>query len=469
MKILILFICFLITTGVQADQIRLLRDDRDALQARVDIIQEAKKEILVEYFSVWNDDQSIGVMALLMAAAKRGVKVKVILDALSSDVPLKTFAALIDEGKDSEGNQNLEIKVYNPLSLNLFKATHRDHAKMIIVDGEIIITGGRNVGDKYFGINRKRNFSDLDLMATGAVAGSAWQNFMETWESKTTKHMKLSKYSPARLEEGSCSRHGPKDTSFDRCENGRRVAKRNIENEKARIHAILEDILLVEDDDLVYSFTGWDWFEHSYENNNLRFISHGTADLVSKETAYMNDALMDIISNAQYDVNIISPYLIPTENLVKIFKVLLEKNVRIRIITNSLRSTDNLFAQAGYREMKPLLIKMGVEIYEYNGPDTIHAKTGLIDNKIAFIGTYNIDPRSAFINREIGVIINDFEQSGFTENLSDTIETFRLNAILVGKDGNTYNQEYEMEGVSRFKKAILKSISYILPWIRHQL
>lgn len=464
-----LIICLVITTSVQADQIRLLRDDRDALQARVDIIQEAQREILVEYFSVWNDDQSIGGMALLMAAAKRGVKVKIILDALSSDVPKKTFAALLEEGKDTEGNQNLEIKVYNPLSFNLFKATHRDHAKMIIVDGDIVITGGRNVGDKYFGINRKRNFSDLDLMAKGSVAVSARQNFLETWVSKTTKVMKLSKYSPRKLEEGYCSRHVLEDTSYNTCEHSRRVARKNVEKEKARIHAILEDILLVEEGDWVYSYTGWDWFENSYENNDLRFISHGTEDLVSKETAYMNDVLMDVISNATHEVNIISPYLIPTEHLVNMFKELLARNVRIRIITNSLRSTDNLFAQAGYREMKPLLIKMGVEIYEYNGPDTIHAKTALIDNKIAFIGTYNIDPRSAFINREIGVIVNDVEDSGFTEALRDTIDHFRLNTIIVGKDGIAYNQEYEMEGVSRFKKAILKSITFILPWIRHQL
>jgi len=468
MKIFILFLSFLVLTSAYADQLVLLRDDSDALQARVDVIQRAEHEILVEYFSVWNDDQSIGGIALLMAAAKRGVKVKIIVDALSNTVPKKTFAALLQEGKDSEGNQNLEIKEYNPLSFNLFKATHRDHAKMIIVDGEVIITGGRNVGDKYFGISRIRNFSDLDLMAKGSVAASARENFISTWNAKHTKTTKLGQYEPKRLTENYCGR-SYHDKYSDDCERNRTGSIRRVKKEVARIHAILEEIMTIEDDDIVIPNSNRDWFAYSYEQNNIEFISHGTETLVSEDTAYLNEKMMDFIANAKTDVNIISPYLIPTEELFNIFKDLIARNVRVRIITNSLRSTDNLFAQAGYRQVKPYLIKLGVEIYEYEGPDTIHAKTAVVDDEIAMIGTYNIDPRSAYINREIAIFIKNDEQSGFINELNMIIDDFRGNSTLVGKNKEAFNQELELVGVSRFKRAILKSITFILPWIKDQL
>lgn len=468
MKIFILILSFLVLAIAHADQLVLLRDDSDALQARVDVIQRAKHEILVEYFSVWNDDQSIGGVALLMAAAKRGVKVKIILDALSTTVPKKTFAALLQEGKDSEGNQNLEIKEYNPLSLNLLKATHRDHAKMIIADGEVIITGGRNVGDKYFGISRIRNFSDLDLMARGAIAAEARENFITTWNAKHTKVTKLGEYEPERLRKEYCHGNFRHETSND-CEMSRRNAVRRVKKEVERIHAILHEILTEEDDDIVNPNSDKDWFAYSYEQNNIKFVSHGADKLVSKDTAFLTEEMMDFIANAQSDVNIISPYLIPTEELFNIFKDLLARNVRVRIITNSLRSTDNLFAQAGYRQVKPYLINLGIEIYEYEGPDTIHAKTVVVDNEIAMIGTFNIDPRSAYINREIAIFVKNDEQTGFINELNMIIDDFRANSTLVGRNKEAFNQELELAGVSRFKRAILKSITFILPWIKNQL
>lgn len=468
MRIFLLFLSFLVLSSAQADQLVLLRDDGDALQARVDIIQRAKHEILVEYFSVWNDDQSIGGIALLMAAAKRGVKVKVIVDALSNTVPKKTFAALLQEGKDKDGNQNLEIKEYNPLGFNIFKATHRDHAKMIVVDGEIIITGGRNVGDKYFGISRIRNFSDLDLMGRGNVAAVARENFIATWNAKHTKVTNLGKFDPEKLHEDTC-RYYYDYYDFDKCERDRKNASKRVAQEVKRIHAILNEIMTVEDDDIVNPNSDRDWFAYSYEQNNLEFVSHGTETLVSEKTAYLNEKMMSFIANAKTDVNIISPYLIPTEELYNIFKELLARGVRIRIITNSLRSTDNLFAQAGYRQVKPLLIKLGIEVYEYEGPDTIHAKTAVVDNEIAMIGTYNIDPRSAYINREIAIFVKNEEQTGFINELEMIIDDFRGNSTLVGKNKEVFNQELELAGVSRFKRAILKSITFILPWIKNQL
>lgn len=448
-----------------ADEMRFLRADSDALQARVDVVQEAKKEILVEYYSVWNDDQAIGGMALLIDAAKKGIKVKVILDSLSTTVPKKTFAALLALANDGEVSKNLEIREYNPLSIKLLKATHRDHAKMLITDGETLITGGRNIGDKYFGVNRRRNFSDLDLMAKGNVAKLARENFLTTWNSPTVKTLKLRNYSPERLEETHCKAF----VNYENCEIKRVSSLKKFNQEKARILKVKDDVMTYEEGDLVVPYSGNNWFKDAYVIDDVKLMSHGAENLVTKETAYLNEDLLSAVANAKEDVNIISPYLMPTPNLMKVFKDLRSRNVKIRIITNSMNSTDNLFAQAGYRELKPQLIEMGLEIYEYNGPDTIHAKTAVVDNRVVLIGTYNIDPRSAFINREIGVIINDEHSTGLAQDLTRIIEGFREKSTIVGKDAIPYNQDIEMKGVSKKKRALLKVISGLLPLIRNQL
>lgn len=455
---------FLLSGLVKAESVRLLRADRDALQARVDIIQQAKKEIFVEYFSVWNDNQSIGGMALLIEAANRGLDVKILVDAMSHTIPDQTFSALLNLGNRGKGK--LQIKVYNPLSINVLKATHRDHAKMLIADGKNLITGGRNVGDKYFGINKRRNFSDLDLIAQGDIAKVARVNFLETWNAPMVENAPLGNFSHRNLRIDKCRMFEPKNKI--NCKMKVRKAQKVLDNEIQRLLTIKEDVEANNEGDLFISHSGNNWFEESYEIKKIKLMSHGTAGLVTKETAYLNIDLIKTIANAKQQVNIISPYLIPTENLLAVFEGLIKKGVRIRIITNSINSTDNLFAQGGYRKMKGQLISMGLELYEYNGPDTIHAKTAVVDNRVVLIGTYNIDPRSAFINREIGVIADDMENIGLASELSDIIEDFRKNATLVGIDGLPLEAD-DLKNVSKTKKAMLKVISVIVPVIKNQL
>ncbi|GIL17341.1 MAG: hypothetical protein BroJett040_10920 [Oligoflexia bacterium] len=205
LKFLTVFFGFILAAQSSfAEKVRLLADDREALQARVDILQQAKSEIIAEYFSVWNDDQSIGGMALLIDAAQRGVKVKVIIDAISNMIPRAVFAALRQKGMDIYGNQNLEVKVYNPIGINLLRATHRDHAKMIIVDGHTIISGGRNVGDKYFGLSKDRNFHDLDIIMSGPAVQDARQNFLKAWNSKIVSDVYLYEFEEENLDPWKC-------------------------------------------------------------------------------------------------------------------------------------------------------------------------------------------------------------------------------------------------------------------------
>jgi putative cardiolipin synthase len=464
-KISLVLFAVLISHMSYADKVKLLLTDEDALQARVDIIQQARKEILVEYFSVWNDEQSVGGFMLLQKAAQSGIKVKVIMDSLSNTVPRALISALQMDSKGPDGQQNLEIKVYNPLNLNLMKATHRDHAKMLIVDSQIMISGGRNVGDKYFGFSKSRNFKDTDLILSGDAVNVARENYFKVWKSGLTEAPKLYENSPDRLAENTCAYS---DDNYDACERLRETAVKAYKLEISRIDDIFRKMMSFSNDTtgLITNF-GKDWTATMTEADHVEFMSHEPEKLVTSKTNTMTKKMTEKILRAKREVLITSPYLIPTAGLHEIFENLISRGVKVRIITNSLRSTDNLFAQAGYRAEKQKMTETGIEIYEYNGPDTLHAKTALIDQETALVGTFNLDPRSMHINREVGFAVTGNDE--VNRGLSARFESLVKESTLVAKDKVSYNTDKEFEGISDAKKLLLKAVTLILPLIKNQI
>lgn len=466
--LLILLTSIFIANNAYADRIRTLVNDNDALQARVDIIQQAKSEILVEYFSVWNDDQSVGGVALLLDAARRGVKVKVIIDALANKVPKSFFTTLEERARDAQGNVNIEVRLYNPFTLNLAKLTRRDHSKMIIVDGKIMITGGRNVGDKYFGFNNKRNFKDLDVILDGSAVQAARQNFMQVFNSSIVKDTIKQKDLPSFVIGKPCQQPAYEDR--ERCERRKKVILKRYNEALTRMEQILESIMNSSNDDILKSNTGTDWLANMPNTAQLEFISHKPDELVTKKTAYLSHAILKLVSESQKELNIMSPYLIPTKEVMSLFQELLNRGVKIRVVTNSLLSTDNFFAQAAYQATKEEMTKMGIEIYEYNGPDTAHGKAFIIDGKVGFVGTFNLDPRSLNLNREVGIIIRNDDV--FMKDLESEIETFRQDSLLVSKDGKAQNleeQKKRYKTLSPAKRALVRIIRLFVPVFKSQV
>lgn len=468
LTISLFFLLNLSVTSIFAkdNKVFLVADATQALQVRIDIIQQAKKEILVEYFSIWNDQQSLASLSFLIEAAQRGVKVKIIMDALSSTVPRPLMNALLTKGRDRTGKQNLEIKLYNPISLNLINGTHRDHAKMILVDGKTVLSGGRNLGDKYFGKNPERNFTDLDVLIEGSVAQEVQKNFYSVWNSSVVQTPNLFENSESKMQLGACS---PSEDTFELCEAARQRALKEHASELARIRKFMESFALTDAQQTLKKDTQTNWLQSVDETNVVTFLSHDTDSLVNKSNNHMTNDLMMALLMAEQEIEIISPYLIPTDELFSVFQTLMNRGVKVKILTNSLRSTDNLFAQAGYRESKKRLIAMGLEIYEYNGIDTLHAKAALIDQKIVFVGTYNLDPRSSFLNREIGFIIYPNKKNQLAKDLHQQFIWFQQNSFLVGKDGLEYNKSKEFNGISMFKKILLQSMILLMPLFREQI
>ncbi len=448
---------------------RWIVDDKDALQSRVDIIEQAKEEILVEYFYVAEDDQSLGGIALVLEAARKGVKVKIILDAIFASLPRSLYAALFDMARDAQGGNNIQIKVYNPISLNLFKMDQRDHAKMIIVDNNILMTGGRNLGDSYFGINKKRNFHDLDILVQGSLARDARENFMAVWDSNIVQDPQMYEYAQEKLDPVSCAYQ----EDITSCQLRQQYAVNEVKRQQTAIRRVFQEIITIEPgEDLVSSETRKEWLANSPIIQDVKFLSHKPDVLVSPKTAYLSHDLLKMLQSAKKDVNIVTPYLVPTENVIEAFRTLKARGVPVRIITNSLRSTDNLMTQAAYRTMQKELVKMGIEIWEYNKIDTIHAKTALFDYNHILVGTFNLDPRSAFINREMGLSLLDSENTGLAKQLEEIIENFRKDSVLVAKDGVAYNTEWQKDNVKELtpnQLLVYKALLYIAPTIKHKL
>lgn len=346
---------FVFALPASADVFRVLDDPAEAAQARVDIIQQAEREIDAVYFLARNDRITLSILRLLRDARRRGVgNVRLIVDANFQHIPKRVLAHLSDEG--------VRVRVYHPMTLRhpswLFR---RMHEKLIVVDAGRYIAGGRNLAEPYFGLS-KRNYIDRDVYVGGSSACDAQRHFEELWNSPDVADLDV------------------------------RVSG----DEKARAAAILDDSLhsLIADRFIVID-TLHDWSANQPEVEAVQFFHDPVGD-----GPRVADRLDPILESARSSIVIESPYVVPSRPLLELLERKLADGVRVQIVTNSLRACDGVLPYAGYLKYRRRLVLRGVDMREYKGPDTLHAKTLVIDGRTVLIGSYNLDPRSQNLNAE---------------------------------------------------------------------
>ncbi len=441
-KVLILFLIFL-GVPVGADQARFLLANRDALRARERIIQEARESICAEYFIISNDVVTVNELSLLREAARRGVDVKLIIDSVGSSLSREMLVAMMEE-------PHMQIRFFN--KPNLFRPstfTHRNHSKQLNVDGRVGIIGGRNVSDDYFGLSPKRNFVDLDVIVSGEVANRARKYFLELWVTGLGRldNNERSCFSVENQE--SCLRE--KEWAKGLVEE----SKRRLDNAAMRIHESEEPV---------------EWMELAEDFGEITFYSNVAHKNVSDEEHLLIDNLNKFIAGSVSEVLILTPYLIPTAQTLEVLGKIISAGVRVKILTNSLKSSDTFAAQAGYRAIKKYIVSMGVELYEFNSSSIIHAKAIMVDKKKIFIGSSNLDIRSAVINREIGVLINDEVSGNFSSEFEIIYNGFLSQSVLIGKDGKMVATDSSVdEDVGSLSKIKVKILGILLPLFRNQL
>ena len=119
--------------------------------------------------------------------------------------------------------------------------------------------------------------------------------------------------------------------------------------------------------------------------------------------------VLDIFESAKSSIVIESPYLVPSRSLRLLIERKPAQGVRVQIVTNSIRSTDGLVPYAGYLKYGRRLVRSGVDVREFQGPDMLHAKSAVVDGRIVLIGSYNIDPRSQYLDLEAMCVAEDEE------------------------------------------------------------
>lgn len=403
--------------AVRADVFRILDDPHDAAQARVDVIQQAEREIHALYFLARNDRITLTALALLRDARRRGVpSVRLIVDANFHRIPKSVLAHLRDEG--------VEVRVYHPFTLHHPSwLLRRMHEKVVVIDGERYIAGGRNLAEAYFGMARKKNYVDRDVYVEGASAANADRHFQNLWSSAHVAALKV------------------------------RVSK----EEKEIAARTLDEALCA---DFVKLNTGRNWSDGAKSARTVDFW-HDPVDDGTRVAVRLGDA----IHNAKTSIVIESPYLIPSKKLLALLEWKLKEGVYVQIVTNSLRSTDGVIPQAAYLKYRRRLARAGIDVREYKGPDPLHAKSAVIDGRIVLIGSYNLSNRSENLNTEVMCMAEDEE---LAQELLASIDLHLQNAWKIHGNGRPARRE-EYPLVSRAKVFRVWAARFLLPIVENQL
>lgn len=403
-----------------------LEDGDGSMVARAWLCENAEKTIDIQYFIFSADNVGLIAADYLVRAADRGVKVRILVDDVMVEADENKLLTL-------DSHKNISIKIYNPstnvgknifdkinsLKNNFIGTNQRMHNKTFTVDGKVVISGGRNIADEYFDYDHEYNFRDRDVLLIGGVTKNIQQSFDGFWNSPisqpVTELVDASKFNfndPNRFE--SLHQYACDSTNFWP------QVREKIKNVPIAFEEIQRSGKL-------------QWVDSVQFVSDIPGKNDGTNGLNGGGVS--TTALLNLVKQAKRSIVIQSPYLITTELGKKLFQEAVARGVEVKIMTNSLASTDNLEAFSGYQRDRELLLMTGVRIFEYK-PDAavrykimtgalqkkmkytpvfgLHAKSMVIDEEITVIGTFNLDPRSANLNTECVSII-------YSENISKEV------------------------------------------------
>lgn len=386
----------------------------NAFAARSMLTGMATRNIDAQYY-IWHNDQA-GQLLLkdLWEAAERGVIVRLLLDDFNNsakfDQHLLRFAS----------HPNIAVRIINPLmhrkfsTLNYFtglpRINRRMHNKSMTFDKQITIIGGRNIGNEYLSNDQSSQFADLDVLLIGKVVADIDNSFASYWSSPLSFDIEtLAKFDDDVTPD------------FLKALDKLGIDEENNEGSSLTVYkAAIKDSTI--DTDLINKRVPFRWTDMQFLSDDVGKLSKS----VSSETNLVHQ-LRTLLGSPTKKLTIISSYFVPTKDGVDTLVKLAESGVDIKILTNSFDATDVTAVHSGYSQWRPSLLRSGVKIYELKSTaaeekrdnklwrarsqssTSLHAKTFAVDDYQVFIGSYNVDPRSANINTEMGVIINDDE------------------------------------------------------------
>ncbi len=392
--------------------LRLISDANDALIARIALADRAVHSLDLQYYMFHGDATGKLLAEHLLAAADRGVRVRLLLDDLHVAGDDAVLQAL-------DQHPRIEIRLFNPFlerdasvwgmgkqfAGDFSRLNRRMHNKAFVADGAMAIVGGRNIGDEYFDADSDVNFRDLDVLIVGPVVGEVEQSFDRYWNSQQAFPIGAFHYKQPSKEELKAVRKALSDSA-------RQFSQSSYaQNLVTRVGDLKQETPAEQ----------WAWGVASYLADDPE---KGNPDADGKDL-HMAPEIRAWMDGAQHRLTLISPYFVPGEKGTAYLSGMRERGVAVQVLTNSLASTDAGNVYEAYANYRPALLKAGIDLYELkpnakrgggggssrffgssSGSSSLHAKAMVVDDAHAFVGSMNLDPRSVRINTEDGVIVD---------------------------------------------------------------
>jgi putative cardiolipin synthase len=416
---------------------RLLDDGREAFALRWGAAEIAERSIDVQTY-IWHADTTgLGLAHQVLAAADRGVRVRLLIDDMDARAKNAGLASL-------DTHPQVEVRLFNPFAsrsgamaflgeaVRSFKRINRRmHNKSWIVDNRIALVGGRNLGDEYFGASEAANFDDLDLAMVGDVVRDVSASFDRFWNSPQA-------YPIALLDPES-------------------VTEANLAGLREKLEAAVTEAqsgwykdALAESDRIRRMLAG-DWpLSWTADYDFVSDLPAKVVDSVDEESSEVGQVLFPAMRAATTRLTVVSPYFVPGERGTAALVEVAQAGTQVRILTNSLAANDVAAVHGGYAARRRDLLEGGVELFEIkptggtqvpsslsgSSGASLHTKALAIDGTRLFVGSYNLDPRSTALNCEQGVLLGNAALAAEFETLfaSQTSGTRAWSVSLAGDD-----------------------------------
>jgi putative cardiolipin synthase len=445
------------------DGFRLLADVESAYGSRLALIDAAQKTLDLQYYSIHYDHSTEELLQRLKRAAGRGVRVRVLIDDFNA-AGTNAEVLRLDEVP------GIEVRLFNPVGgprdsqllriatgslLDFQRIQQRMHNKSFIADNILAVTGGRNLGDEYFGQGQKSNFLDLDVLVAGGVVTDLSRNFDAYWNNELAYPAAtlLTKAEREKVGSGDLRRQAHKEAAAT---DGTAPAGAGdptaAEGQPSPATPPAPD-----PDRVIRAVPGAMDMARQLLDGKLQMVWAPAVLMADKPTKIsapdpddpddggdtVVNGLVDLIQGARQDLLIVSPYFVPGEEMMKTFAGLRARGVRIRVLTNSLASNDAPLAHVGYARYRKALLALGVDLYEMQASgdtrrrllgsapqsrSSLHAKTLVMDGRLLVVGTMNLDQRSQLQNTEAGIVVRSRELSrSLTAYIEETLRhSYRL-------------------------------------------
>ncbi len=441
---LLLAACFVSIDAVaKASTVKLLHSETEAYSKRLELIDSAQNNVDVSSYEITDDNTSGRILLALLKAVQRGVDVRILTDGHIGDnlMPKPLMQYLIEHGipvRERPVNVRYQVEL----------GRSRLHDKLLIVDRMHLITGGRNLAQKYFGIG-VRKCIDCDVYVDGPAACYAADYFEQRWNESTSGQPDL------------CRAERPKVTALQKHPEWNAMPRAQaLEQIADWLETLAAGPFPAQD-----SCSSTIHYEPMEIDESLLRFMHDCVGSSKQTDGAIAPQIKRLLKEARRSIEIETPYFAISKDLKSILQDAARRGVHIRILTNSLESTDHPSVHAGFANERRWMLRAGIRIFELQGRNMLHAKSMVIDGRIAMVGSYNFDRLSESRNSEVALLVTDCQ---FAKQVSMSIAAHRSQATELHL-GDLFRYEQRESNVSNSDFKRFRRLRIAAPLIERYL